>query len=699
MAISFNNGRYTISGKINNQGGNKLTNFVVRAYVKNLLSTDDVLGSTLSGIDGSFSIGFSEKKYEKPGFLDETADIYFEVSYCEEVLLNTRSTVMRNAQVNTDATELTISFADLIKPPHKLFKAKTLGAAPGSETGYLDSNLSAPQFGYDLVVGTTARSINATMKGFLQRLNTGIPTEIWYQQETAGSPIIPMNPMVDVDPFSVIDGGTPPDVIKNSNFAFAIKAQFGLPKGVDLLSLKDIIILDQGKQMVTYQLYFHTLEIVSLQWGNRGSYAWKHITQPEGNPYVFKFNVHMNFDALDPSSALGKLPENIKKILNNLGPDMFGIQQLWLDLNNAGLQDSPVIEDIPATDPLYITLQSDFINTYWSKISKTGEFILGYAVKHAQVTTPATTIQPTSLDFEVIPHYDTNGNKTNQYDLYSLNYLTMVENRKMPPVTEFNWNWITTDEAPHMDGAMAIRREIFANYLSKSLNKFLAPVCIKPNVTFEMPSIFSWKCSYSLPSDPVGANFAYTPAIGTKLLALSYYQQASQSDSAGLQHGHLTLVSELTGTVSVQGSEITLELNASLHVDFDCGDLGFCAITGQVGGYSSTSVYVIAVDGSGKLQVNMKSGYPQSGTTGPSLSEGAFAGIDGMIKVSDKLAAHYASMSSNLVNYASDVAAFLNSTGNMWVFPGATTFLFKDGSFSSNQDLVTHLTYSLPNNG
>ena len=204
------------------------------------------------------------------------------------------------------------------------------------ETDYLSSDLSNENYKYDLVVGTTAQAINATMKQYLFK-KAPEPVEIWYGQEAAGKQVVPMTAIDGVDPFDTPNEGEPPQEILDSDFVFAIKAGFGLPDGVDPLSVPDILVLSEDKHKVTYVLFFNTFEIVTLDWGRRGTHAWSHFTQPSGEPILFKYLVDMNFDEADPEASFHDLPPETRDRLKDLNTNTaFSVQQLYLDLNNAG---------------------------------------------------------------------------------------------------------------------------------------------------------------------------------------------------------------------------------------------------------------------------------------------------------------------------------------------------------------------------
>lgn len=579
------------------------------------------------------------------------------------------------------------------------------------ETDYLSSDLSNENYKYDLVVGTTAQAINATMKQYLFK-KAPEPVEIWYGQEAAGKQVVPMTAIDGVDPFDTPNEGEPPQEILDSDFVFAIKAGFGLPDGVDPLSVPDILVLSEDKHKVTYVLFFNTFEIVTLDWGRRGTHAWSHFTQPSGEPILFKYLVDMNFDEADPEASFHDLPPETRDRLKDLNTNTaFSVQQLYLDLNNAGLQSMPEIGGIPTDSDVYIVLEKDFINTYWRDMHDDGKFILGYAAKaHSDAvarTSPdsgAASIQPTDLNFDIVPHYGADGTKTDNFKLYTLNYLMNSGDRPLPQqVVTFPWNWVRSSDVDSYHGAMAVRREDFAAFLNDGLSQHLSRVCINPWTSYKyywdyslLVPIQKARVSYQLRHDSAPGKFTYHPVSGKEILRLSYNKKSESGDRGFLQTGHFNLYSAVTGTVSVSGTEFTVVLNGELTVDIKHDAFGAGNVTGLVGGYSCTAVYIVAVDGRGDLTVKMKRTYPKQTVTPSNLTKGLFAGLDGTTRMESELESSYNAVGEDLRTYERLLAQDLNRAGNMWVFPGGQTFMFKQAAFSNFQDLVTHITFADP---
>ena len=564
-----------------------------------------------------------------------------------------------------------------------------------TETGYLASDLSNQKFRYDLIVGTTAEAINQTLKMYLFK-KAPAPKELWYGQAEAGGEVKPMDPIKGIDPFSIASGAEPPKALLDSDFVFAIKAGFGLPEGVAPLDVPDILILGTDSQKVHYNMFFNTFQICTLDWGRHGSYAWNNYEQPSGSPYIFTYQVDMNFDPADPNDQFSDLPEKVRNQLLNYNADtMFSVQQLYLDLNNAGLQSMPQISGIPSTSHVYVVLQEDFINTYWQSMQQAGKFMLGYAVHTNSQPTSHASLQPTSLNFMTVPHYEADGSISTNNKLYTLNYLMDTNNRKLTVGGPFTWNWVKSNEVNSYHGAMAVRREVFANYLINAMSPYLFYIALTPTTSVHInPPGLSGKIGGSI-TGATNQHFTYVDAPGAKIADYSFTGSSHHEDQWALTYGKYNLDSTAGATISISGNEITVTLEAQLNIDL-VWDLGTANIKGRVGGYSNTAVFIVSVDAGGKVTVTDKPGYPKPKIIGADVSKGLFAGIDGTSAIESTMESGFKKMTAFMNNFSKDVENYLNSTGGKWIFPGGQTFLFKDAVFSKNQDFVTHITYADP---
>jgi hypothetical protein len=375
---------------------------------------------------------------------------------------------------------------------------------------------------------------------------------------------------------------------------------------------------------------------------------------------------------------------------------IFSVRQLYLDLNNAGLQSMPEIKGVPSNSPVYMKLQKDFVLKYWQSIAQSGQFVLGYAVHSNSAAPSRISLQPTSLNFTVSPHYDDTGAISKNNQLYTLNYLMDTDNRKLTVGSPFSWNWISESEQNTYHGAMAVRREVFVNYLNAAISPYLASIAITPTTTYQQSEAgFRWSAGYSLARTP-NQSFTYSSTPGSRIADYTFSAFSYHSDTSGLISGHYNLDSVASASIDIAGKEITITLSASMSIDFSNGDLGTADVSGSVGGYSNTIILVVDVNPDGSITVTNKPGYPTPTIIPASLHSGFMSGVDGVDGLTGSLTSNYTTMTEYMKNFASQVADYLNNSGTKWIFPGGQTYVFKNAGFSAHQDLVAQLTYITP---
>ncbi len=613
-----------------------------------------------------------------------------------------------------------------------------------SKTNYQKSNLSTSLHAYDLVVAVTAKAINRTMKRFLDKMGEAQTVELWYCKKGRHDPLEQMDPVAlpgNKDIFSLTNDDEVPQALSTAKFKFAIRAQFGLPEGVPKRRLKDIIQLSQDRQKVHFNLFFKHFEIIERKFDDFGPYLNK-VSQEDGDPIFFETMVDMNFDKMDPESKFYKdmMDDATKDRLMNLNTStMFSVQQLYLDLNTAALQNTPTISGLDRdSDALATIAQKDFINTCWTAFSDSSAVVLGYAVKAIE-TEEHSSIQPTDLTFNVSPYYNDDGSKSDKFDLYTLNYVMNTDKqRRLKLGAPFEWNWVQESESKTHSGAMAVRREVFANFLAKALlapdtgqHYLLSNLCIVPSLSVG-GTIVTWNSSATFSPDPnpLASNpVSYVRADGKEVLTFSYSKSVETNkkigdvfdtddggnwfdDALNVAQGFVNKLSDplfadksfaLTSrshlSVELENDIITIKVTGDMYIDdFDPGDaFDIGNIAGYLGGFSKDIKLQITTAGNGKLTVK------QQDTSDPTikdanLDENIAAGLDGSTDMADNLRIKYLKYATSWVDqFATEIENYLNESGNMWVFPGGNTFTFQDARFSEHQDLITHISYANPN--
>jgi hypothetical protein len=565
------------------------------------------------------------------------------------------------------------------------------------------SNLSDPKYAYDMVVATSQSGINLTMDHFLDHFR-GQELLICFRYDDAlKKPVkveyAQVKSATGVDPFSISNDGGDQEALRKLDdygFMFAFRAKIGIPAGVDPTKLPRVVVLDQGRDVVTYQLFFAEFRIVDLQ-ERRHQLIWKNLVQPADKPWLMKFNVHLGQRQDD--AAFKTFSAEVQQRLKNLNPDTtFSVQQLYLDLNEPKLQDLPQIIGLDKDSDAYIALQRDFINTYWDALKQQGDAILGYTVtaQHTSDKAPPSLI-PTDLGIEISPFLGDDGKPAPaQQDFYTLNYLVMSEKSALPPSVTFSWNWLDLAETKDTHGVIAIRRERFVSFLNTVLSRALHKICFAPKVQVWQDGMLT-KYLWSLPEFTAAQSYtAVAPDTSGHVLSFSH-KGGPVRDNAGLNGslGWMEISTDTHSDVYLKGNQI--KVITTLESRAEATGLSSDTYNGKWLDLKIEHWFQISVNAQGSLVVTLSKDTPAL----VDKSEGIELTFWGKI-VSVDVDAWKRNLEStrngardHLKNYAGDLGNMLNNTG-AWVFPGGKTFLYKDVYFSDTLDLVTHITYADP---
>jgi len=576
----------------------------------------------------------------------------------------------------------------------------------------IQSYLSASKYGYDMVVGTTQASINATMKQFLSKFDGQEFVRIYVYKEDVPegqshyveTDFEAYKATLGFDPFDVPDGTSMDDEkikkLKENLYAFGFKAKMGLPTNFPLKSLADIIVLDKGNSSVSYNLYCKEFQITNLNPGGYGGGSWENLNQnTEPAPWTFGFTVDLDLYSND--SAFSHLPEEIQNEVKNLCPgSMFSVQQLYLDLNTAGLESTPTIKNLDTSTDAYIYLTKIFLNKYFKNMQESsksdtnpdGNYLLGYSIKPSQEGSSSSII-PTDLNFMVSPYLDEHGNATQDFDMYTLNWLVMTEGHRMPSPVQFEWNWVDKVNVSNYHGAMSIKKSTFTNFLNKLLSPSLKSACWVPSCNVHT-NFVSVKYGWSLSPESNNQTYNVVNDNSSRVLTFSYSKTSHDSDTFVPNWGNMDLNYSLQTDVYLEGTKIRTVSTATCYVHMNA-DGGIAE--GNVAKYTTTVEYDLGVDAHGDLKVTQgkydrqdQSDDVKPDVWGTIVTAGTFTNVTDAIKSFAK---------GWLVNFLSgfdkQILSMLNGSG-MWVFPGGDTFVFKNAQFSNFQDLVSDVTYADP---
>ncbi|HZX83335.1 MAG TPA: hypothetical protein VFF19_07210, partial [Reyranella sp.] len=557
------------------------------------------------------------------------------------------------------------------------------------------SFLSNSPYGYDFVVATTQASINATMKAFLAAGtepvanicfvadDDGNPVQIDYEQLKANAH--------GSDPFSVPNSANPntDQDLKNlyaARFMVGFQAQIGLPPGYQPDQIPDVVTLGSDTSEVIFNLMCSQFTVVQLTPASGYTPAkWMNQSQPPGDAWMFTSKVDLRMFPTD-QSAYHNLPADVQAQIANLGANAFSVQQLLFDLDNAALESVPTIQGVTPGTTLYNVLQQYFLGAYFAAMQANGSPLLGCTITMAQ--SDPSPLELSYLNMEVCPLLDGNGNPypdptPDQQQLATLNYLCEANNDTPHPPVPFAWNWV--DSAGECDGVLAVNRNTFASFFQQQLMPLVAANCYAPYCHVWLSGIFDQDVNYAWNMTPNQTPTVVAPTSGSTVLQFSYNNYAE--DQAGLNGdmGHLTLKPIYSATVEFTGNTIviTQHLVVYLYVQYLATGAGGNAIDKTI-----TDTYTLAVDDQGRLTASLSSAVVDNSDP-PSVNGflNWFTGINDLI-------ADVSQWLSSLV--ATNFTDMPLSVVQNFIFPGGNTFLFKDVSFSDNQDLASRITYADP---
>lgn len=586
------------------------------------------------------------------------------------------------------------------------------------------SNLA--DYGYDMVVATTQKSINATMKEYLYNLESEEFIVCYvsvYNEDTENVSIVEknyndlINEVGGIDLFSIpADSKMRTSEQKqainsayNNGFTFAFKAKVGISNEISPLKIPNIIeFIESDKTSIAnvkYKAFYSEFDIIKVEQvpGVPQKSIFKHFSQDNENPWTFEYAVKLDLQGTEFKSLPKEIQDKLKSvnnITNEIDTDaIFSIQQLYLDLNTTALQSIPEIEGIDPSDDAMRLIQDIFKDKYFAELKKKGDVAFGYTVAHKDPKVNGaqteTLIKPTDFNFFISPYYDASGNKDeSKKELYTLNYLVMSDNKPFPKeIKDFKWNWITDVESAEIDGVMSINRSNIIELLKNRFTPLLSYLILNTYAKVTIPIDYNVTWDFDLLID---ADYKpeYTIGNSAKVLEFTYCSEKQSSDTEVPVWGNITLRYNLDSKIEVNEDNIiyTTDIVSFLHLNCEGG-----VSEGNIYNHTLTTNIKMRIDEHGQIYfegsplVDKDNGtnFSYSGWS-KFISVGAIDGtIDSIIHC----------VNENITNaknqFNSKLEGVLENSTNL-VFPGGKTFTFSTPSFSTNQDLVADIVYIKP---
>lgn len=541
------------------------------------------------------------------------------------------------------------------------------------------SNLSSPRYGYDFVVAATQDSINSTMKKYMDTLQERY-TYILYVRDTKKKETVPITyadlktATGGVDPFHIPKDEDPSSArvqaLAKAKFVAGIKISLGLPANYeDPRKLPPVVTLATDAAAVTYNMLCSDIQIAQLSFSYDGP-EWTKITQNDvpNRAWVFQSKVNLMLDLAEFKA----LPKEVKDGIKNLHGEMFGVQQLLFDLNNAGLQTVPTVDGLDPASDASVILTKYFVNTYFGHMHDQGQPVLNYTVVHKPQNA---TLKPTDLNFHVNPL-----NGALDPGLKTLNYLCATDGHKLPPAVNFTWDWLNAQDATQCHGMISINRNTFANYILSQIYPTAKSDCFVPVAKCYWKDAAVWFNAYANGSPDDSKITKTVNPQGSTIIKISYSDRSFEWAEVG---GHTELKQDYTKEVTVTGNKITVVTHNIIYLSVK---VLLTENAANITDKTLTDTFELAIDEHGQLTTKYTYDVvDKSKTDWTNDFVDFFVGVNDIFDKLKRRNFHTTNFEGH------DIDAFRN-----FMFPGGETFAFKEFKFSDNQDLLAGITYVDP---
>ncbi|KAF5547691.1 hypothetical protein FMEXI_5017 [Fusarium mexicanum] len=590
------------------------------------------------------------------------------------------------------------------------------------------SSCDLTKYGYDFVVATTQGSIDADMKAYLGDCTFPDNYFCFLADAENADAVVPIS-LQDlltktggINPFEIPNGTPTTDpriqALTKARFEVGIRMNMGLPEDIPPKSLPPIIQLGDSPTTVSFNVIWSKARIIQntvpSEWSLTGN--WSVWDQPAQQAWTFSTSINLVPAAIDNqlngSAHFSQNPVHKQKILNqlqNLSGTAFSLQQLLLDFENAKVLTPPTIEGMTPGSRAQCVLSGQLAG-FWSLFSKQCTYP-PLAVFAKQTVTDTALMQLTSISQQVNPCKDSNGalivSPTKEQTAAStLDYLCMTNNKQIPREDAFTWSWVQPSDVQSQSGVLAIRRDVFSQFLLDVVwNQ------VKANCITTMPNagqIVVGNDSKWPPSSPVTLcpnqtpqsswfgpgstlfTIQYTAANDTGTTATNWDWWNSSSCSLRVIPTYQCIVSQING-------QIVVEQTLSVSVTFDYVNATYIT---QFANWSNTwsfvpfsvtrtDTYQVSVGQAGQLQIVYIPG---------SQVHNSFHDWDKTWYTEqflDSLGSNITGMFYNSLTALNFSSSYLNNLQNS-IFPGAKVFAYSSVSFSENSDLLCGLTYLDP---
>jgi hypothetical protein len=520
-----------------------------------------------------------------------------------------------------------------------------------------------------------------------------------------------------VDPFK-IPRDTPrtdPRVqaLTKVGFAVGVKIRMGLPPGVEPKDLPPILELGDLANFATFNILCSDFHIVENELGTSASPngKWNVWRQPSGRPWTLKTwvsLVHASLDnQLNGSPHFARNPakkQRLLKKLQNISSTSFSLQQLLLDMDNATVQNVPVIEGMRPGSRAHLVVSGQLGNI-WKAFTKNCHCPPISVVAVPQTSSDPSKLHLRSFDLQVNRVKDRNGdvvkNPTKeQLAATTLDYRCMASGIKLPPAKPFSWNWVESTSINSESGVVAIKRGVFTQYLLDAILPQAKKSCITTDPVVGHRSFENGKlwADWSLTTINNQTPECLLPSAGDQLCVINYTSlddpdtSSTRGSVCGSDYCRLDVIPYYQCTVSRVGNTLKIGQELAVKVMFKCSGIRLGPIHisfhEECNAFWAISVdnYELSVGQTGCLQIIHTGSFPDH-------SYNEFKNNDSFIQTKELLGKIKSAFTAPApIDFTTINAAALQN----FVFPGGKVFTYKNVRAAPSGDLLCSLTYVDP---
>ncbi|SFD81354.1 hypothetical protein SAMN05518672_103321 [Chitinophaga sp. CF118] len=522
---------------------------------------------------------------------------------------------------------------------------------------------------YDMVVAVTQNGLNESLAEYLYGLDKTVA--LYFNVDDNGNYIPAPDP-------------------STANYTFTGTLDYPMgSNGSPLVQL----YTDKGNQTILYNIVFSNATFSSSVAPGFS------ISQPTDGPFwVIQFAVNLATATVNAPDAPAAVQSAVSK-LNNFS---YSIQQLYIDLNTANYDTYLGIEGLTGSAE---NILAGIMKVYLASLQQSGGIIFGYTVRQVATMDNTPTFMPTSLEFCVMPYTDANGNYSNP-GLDTLTYLAMFNGNPLPataPVT-LGFNFVDDNT---VQGAMAIRQDLYANFLASELNSILSDLSPVAYVSLSCDVAIDDQIMQLNAGSP-GAFTMVTPSASNNNVVAQYtYTSPTANVTKTCFGGDLggTLTYTMNCSLAFNGTAATLSGAITISADSQQSDQngGLLDLSMPPTTYNWSVDLALQMDltNNGQLDLVLQNENFNSEPVVQQQDQSAWNKFWGSVagafqEFASNLSDLRTTTQTTIVDNIQPSLTIAIQSANHFVFPAGNTFVFSNPQFSATCDLVSNITFLAP---